>query len=136
MKCTDVIADRILRPVSPDPIELWEGSNADISSVRVDDDRPEAIAATYPKSRIGKLILTGDREEIAPKGELIGYRQRYYIEMTTGITREAVVYIPLPKDMEQSQVTIHMDTPWMMVWMDIMTRLLKLSCTIPTSQSF
>lgn len=113
MKCVDTIAEQILRPVSPEPVELWERSNADIGYISVDDDRPEAIAATYPKSRIHMLISIGEPEEVAPKGELVGYKQRYSVEMTTGITRDVVVYIPLPKDMEQSQVTIHMDTPWM-----------------------
>ena len=79
MKCVDTIAEQILRPVSPEPVELWERSNADIGYISVDDDRPEAIAATYPKSRIHMLISIVEPEEVAPKGELAGYNQHYSV---------------------------------------------------------
>lgn len=100
----------VLDKVAPHPTELWERGGATIETQSI-DGRSVDVPIFY-KSHL-KPFEDGVFEEIHYKGEHIGSRVHYRIEMSTGISRDVVVYLPLPEKLEQASVTIHMDTPWM-----------------------
>lgn len=114
MRCVDSLAATILEPVSPDPLDLWEKSRATISREQIDNEH-EALVARYEPhvSKIKTFEQLGDWIEIVKNNEVVGYRSTYRVEMTTGIRHDVSVYLPTESQMEQAQVTIHMDTPWM-----------------------
>lgn len=112
--CIENAAVKILEPVSPDPLELWEKSGATIDQVEIEPGRTE-FAPTYDKSvsRILRIEHIGDCEDVVARGETIGSKQRFLVEMSTGISHQAAIYFPTQQHLDMSQVTIHMDTPWM-----------------------
>jgi len=114
MKCVETLKrgiDKTLGAVAPEPQELWERGGAVIESRQVEPGRNENIP-TFPGSRIHHLEQIGGLIDIIEHDKRIGTKVHYLVEMSTGITRNAVAYLPSPEIMEVARVTIHMDTPW------------------------
>ena len=90
--CIENAAVKILEPVSPDPLELWEKSGATIDQVEIEPGRTE-FAPIYDKSvsRILRIEHIGDCEDVVARGETIGSKQRFLVEMSTGISHQAVI---------------------------------------------
>ncbi len=98
--------------VAPSPDNLWLRGGAVMEDRQIDSERIESVPIFYD-SKIDSYEPIGEPVEIINKGLRVGTKQHYRFEMTTGITRDAVVYLPLADKQEEMQFTIHMDTPWM-----------------------
>lgn len=114
MRCVETFKrniDKTLGAVAPEPEVLWERSGATVENRQVEPGRSENIPI-FPDSYIRRMEVVGDPVDIIDHGERTGVKVHYMIEMSTGITRNTVVYLPLPEIMEAARVAIHMDTPW------------------------
>lgn len=114
MRCVETFKrgiDKTLGAVAPEPTVLWERAGVNMETTTVEPGRSVDIPF-FPKSRIDKRPVALSSVDIIENGRRIGEKTTYSIEMTTGISRNVIVYLPTPEVLEAARVTIHMDTPW------------------------
>lgn len=98
--------------VAPEPEKLWQRGGATMENIEIDTGRIESVPFFYD-SIIKSYEKNGQSIEIINRGNRVGTKSHYSFEMTTGISRDAVLYLPTADKQEEMQFTIHMDTPWM-----------------------
>ncbi|MCB9819734.1 hypothetical protein H6796_00290 [Candidatus Nomurabacteria bacterium] len=100
-----------LRSFFPEPHELWERGGATIEEVKIDNER-YANVPFFNNISIDHIDEIG-RELIYNKGKLRGQAVRSLVTMTDGIERATTTYLPTKYSLDNTQFTVHMDTPWL-----------------------